>query len=221
MRELTVYGGKGARVILLQPVDEHDAEELEAEYKEITERVGVPVLLAAFPIGSWQSELSPWEAPPVFGSESFGSGASATLAELTNEVLPGLRRQYDLDDTVPVILGGYSLAGLFALWAGYTADNFRGIAAASPSVWFPDWIRYASEHSCPADCVYLSLGDREERARNPVMASVGRCIREQYAILESAGVPCVLEWNEGNHFRDSGLRTAKAFAWCVLQIADI
>jgi predicted alpha/beta superfamily hydrolase len=114
-----------------------------------------------------------------------------------------------------VFLGGYSLAGLFALWAGYQTDSFRGIAAASPSVWFPGFTEYMKENELRADAVYLSLGDREEKTRNPVMARVGDAIRETYDHLRKTGTDCVLEWNKGNHFKDADLRTAKAFAWLM------
>ena len=65
------------------------------------------------------------------------------------------------------------------------------------------------------DTVYLSLGDKEEKARNPVLASVGDRIREAYLLLKDRGLNCILEWNEGNHFKDPDLRTAKAFAWVL------
>ena len=63
--------------------------------------------------------------------------------------------------------------------------------------------------------MYLSLGNKEERSRNAVMAAVGDRIRETYEILRNQEIPCTLEWNEGNHFRDSELRTAKAFSWVL------
>ena len=75
----------------------------------------------------------------------------------------------------------------------------------------------SSGHSCRTPAVYLSLGDREERTRNRTMAQVGDAIREQYRKLSSEGVPSVLEWNPGNHFRDAGLRTAKGFSWLILR----
>ena len=89
------------------------------------------------------------------------------------------------------------------------------MAAASPSVWFPGFEEYmkASQIKCPK--VYLSLGDKEERTRNPVMSSVGSRIRSAEQLLKSQNVCCTLEWNPGNHFRDSDLRTAKAFAWLL------
>ena len=63
-----------------------------------------------------------------------------------------------------------------------------------------------------AKAVYLSLGDREERAKNPVMATVGDCIRTQYDRLRERSA-CTLQWNPGNHFRDAEQRTAAGFLW--------
>ncbi|MBQ3918704.1 MAG: esterase, partial [Oscillospiraceae bacterium] len=61
----------------------------------------------------------------------------------------------------------------------------------------------------------LSLGDREEKTRNAVMASVGDCIRRGYHMLSEQGVDTILEWNQGNHFREPDIRTAKAFSWML------
>ena len=62
------------------------------------------------------------------------------------------------------------MAGLFSLWAAYQTDAFAGVAAASPSIWFPDFLQYMKEHDIRTESVYLSLGDREEKTRNLVMA---------------------------------------------------
>ena len=59
---------------------------------------------------------------------------------------------------------------------------------------------------------FLSLGDREEKTRNKVMATVGDRIKMQYDNLYN---DCVLEWNSGNHFADPDKRTAKGFAWLI------
>ena len=111
------------------------------------------------------------------------------------------------------IIGGYSLAGLFALWAAYQTDVFAAVAAASPSIWFPGFVDFMKENEIRCKAVYLSLGDKEEKARNPVMASVGACIREASEVLKNKEVNTILEWNPGNHFKDADIRTARAFAW--------
>ena len=119
------------------------------------------------------------------------------------------------DASMRLLLGGYSLAGLFALWTAYQTDAFDGIAAASPSVWYPQWIDYASEKRPLVKSIYLSLGDKEDKARNPVMAQVGKAIRKQHELLSGQEINTILEWNAGNHFVDSEKRMAQGFAWLL------
>ena len=207
--ELFIYGDPAAKTVLVQPVDEADLALIEDEVDAIAARSKKPFCLHAFSVDSWNGDLSPWRVPFVFGSEPFLGGAADTLAEL----LP-----HCSDPTKTYLIGGYSLAALFALWSAYQTDVFRGVAAASPSVWYPNFVEYMTARPILADAVYLSLGDKEENARNAVLSTVGNRIRDAHAQLLSQGVSCTLEWNEGNHFRDSDLRTAKAFAWLLDKI---
>ena len=200
------FGNPDSEIVLIQPVDDHDLAGIENEFAAILSSCRINCRLTAVKVDDWNKELSPWEAPAVFGKESFGNGAAKKLGELLD--LCG-------DKSKTYYIGGYSLAGLFALWAVYQTDIFAGAAAASPSMWFPGFAEYMKENRIKTDTVYLSLGDREERARNPVMATVGERIREAYTLLRENGVNCILEWNEGNHFKDADLRTAKAFAWVL------
>lgn len=214
-QSVTVYSVPAPRVLFLQPVDEHDAALLDREVEAMA-GCRLPFALAALEVRDWNRDLSPWAAPPVFGKTPFGGGAQETLRFFAEKLLPELRRWLAPADDLPLCLGGYSLAGLFALWAATETPLFSGVATASPSVWFPGWVDYSRAHPIRARAVYLSLGDREERAKNPVMAAVGDCIRAQYALLRD-GYTATLEWNPGNHFQDSELRTAKAFLWLAEQ----
>lgn len=107
------------------------------------------------------------------------------------------------------------MAGLFSLWAACQTDIFSGVAAASPSMWFPGFLDYMKEHPVHCRAVYLSLGEKEEKVSNPVLKTVGDCIREGHELIIAQGADCKLEWNEGNHFREPDRRTAKAFAWLM------
>jgi Predicted hydrolase of the alpha/beta superfamily len=204
--EVQEYGNQTAHNVLIQPVGDHDEELTEREIEAIRERYGDTFRLITFKVDDWNRDLSPWEAPAVFGREGFGNGAADTLHEIL---------AYCGDRTKTYYLGGYSLAGLFSLWAAYQTDLFRGIAAASPSMWFPGLADYMKEHVIRTKRVYLSLGDREEKTRNPVMATVGDRIREAHALFREQGIDCLLEWNEGNHFANADTRTAKAFRWVM------
>ena len=197
------FGDPKAPVCLIQPVDDHDLEGIRNEYEKIRELTGMDFCLTAIKVNDWNKDLSPWEAPAVFGIENFGSGASDTLKEILSLCTDKDKKYY---------IGGYSLAGLFSLWASVQTDRFEGVAAASPSVWFPDFLEYIRERKPLCKKIYLSLGDKEEKTRNPVMATVGDKIRELDSFLVQEDFDCVLEWNEGNHFKDFDIRTAKAFA---------
>lgn len=203
-----IYGDPEAPRILIQPVDDHDLSGIENEFAKIREIAGDDLCLIAFQVSDWNHDLSPWTAPAVFGKEDFGDGARSTLEDILEEVK---------DDNKSYYIGGYSLAGLFALWAVCQTDAFAGAAAASPSVWFPGFTDYVKENPVRTGSVYLSLGDKEERTRNPVMATVGDRIRELYEHLSGQNIRCVLEWNAGNHFMEADIRTAKAFAWLLKQ----
>ncbi len=212
-KECYVFSHPAASCLLIQPVDDHDLELLEKEVEMIGALTGKPFSFVAFRIEDWNEELTPWAAPPAFGRVPFGDGARQTLTFVTDRLLPAMQGRGLV--VSHCLLGGYSLAGLFALWAGYQCDRFQGFAAVSPSVWYPGWIEYVATRKTFANAVYLSLGDKEERARNPVMAQVGNAIRRQHELLSAQSVDTILEWNPGNHFVDSEKRMAKGFAWTV------
>ena len=213
-RPCRIYGEAHAEYLLLQMTGEHELQSMESEIAAIAQS-GQNFLFAAIPVESWNDALSPWEAPAVWGKQGFGGKAAETLCFLTEQVIPTLKQQYPLPENVKIILGGYSLAGLFALWASTQTKLFYGIAAASPSVWFLGWMEFEQRHPIQAQRVYLSLGDREERTRNAVMAVVGDNIRTLHSQLTECSIDCTLEWNSGGHFKDADMRTAKAFRWMM------
>jgi predicted alpha/beta superfamily hydrolase len=200
------YGNPEADTVLIQPTGEHEMASLENEVREIEKRTSKEFRFIATKVENWNDDLSPWKAPAVFKTEDFCGGASKTLENIIALCADKNRKYY---------IGGYSLAGLFALWVACQTDIFSGVAAASPSVWFPGFIDYMKTYKMKSQNVYLSLGDREEKTRNPVMAQIGNCIKEEYRCLLENGINCILEWNKGNHFKEADIRTAKAFAWIL------
>lgn len=143
--------------------------------------------------------------------------AEETLAYIEDVLLPCIRRAYG---DMPCVLAGYSLGGLFALWAAYRTESFDGICAVSPSLWVRGWDAYAEGRVACADAVYLSLGDKEERARNVRMAAVGDCVRRQASRLtrQFTEGKTVFEWNRGGHFDDEPGRMARGLAWTAERV---
>ena len=201
--EIYEFGDKTSNIVLLQPIDGHSLDSMEHEL----ELIGEGIKLTTFVVDDWNKDLSPWKALAVFGKEDFGDGAKKTLDEML---------RYCQDSSKAYYVGGYSLAGLFSLWSVYQTDVFKGVAAVSPSMWFPGFIDYMKDNEIKCANIYLSLGNKEEKARNPVMATVGDCIRQAEKMLRDEHKNCILEWNEGNHFKDPDIRTARGFAWNLL-----
>ncbi len=232
------FGNPEASTVFIQVVGEHDLAGVEKEVAQIQKISGnMDFRLIAFKVNDWNSELSPWKAPAVFGDEDFDEGAEKTLDEIldyiaeinkeTNFIIARSNTNVSTDTNIytdtPIhrnndkifYIGGYSLAGLFSLWAIYRTDVFSGAAAASPSAWFPGFIDYMKNNETKSDKIYLSLGDKEEKTRNPVMSTVGDRIRNMQDLLKAQGKDCILEWNQGNHFREPDLRMAKGFSWLL------
>lgn len=156
--KIITYGNPSASTVFIQPVGDHDLEEMEIEIAEIRKQVQTDFQLIAVKVNDWNHDLSPWKAPAVFGKDGFGDGAEDMLQFILRQCADHSKTYY---------AGGYSMAGLFSLWAAYQTDAFAGVAAASPSIWFPDFLQYMKEHDIRTESVYLSLGDREEKTRNP------------------------------------------------------
>lgn len=203
-------------VLLVEAIDARELEGLDAELSAIKEGCKHRLAYVALIVEDWNTELAPWTAAPVFGKVPFGDGARNTLEIIKDGVIHEMRHRFGSLKGADVIIGGYSLAGLFALWCCYECDLFTGVAAASPSVWYPEWMRYIGSHNPNAKRIYLSLGDAEAKTKNETMATVEQNIRAMSDMIkELPGVESTLIFNPGGHFKDPALRTAQAFIWAL------
>lgn len=218
-RTCRLFGSDRPACILIQPSARHEQATLESETRQIAHLSPLPFVLATIELADWMTDLMPWPDGNMSRDPEAGKHGQDTLEYVLLSLIPALQQRYG---PLPVILGGYSLGGLFALWASAQTDGFQAVAAASPSVWIKDWIPFAKRHAPLADTVYLSLGDQEEKVKNQAIARVGDCLREQYALLREQLPPerCTLVWEQGHHFYDNDGRLARAFAWCMERMAE-
>ena len=202
-RTCRLFGSDNPDCLLIQPSARHETATLEAEAAQIAVLSQTPFVLATVELEDWIIDLMPWPDRNISREEEAGRHAPDTLHYILDALIPELKRRFG---DRPIILGGYSLGGLFALFA-----------AASPSVWIKDWIPFARKNIPAAESVYLSLGRREEHVKNQAIARVGDCLREYDALLQAQLGPAhrTLVWEEGNHFTDNEGRLARAFAWCL------
>ena len=219
-RPCMVYAMPEPRCLVLTTLGAHERKDFETLAQMLTKQTSVPFVLAAFTISDWEAELAPWADSALSQRLEVGTQAGATLEFVANALLPEMQGLYG---TLPVILGGYSLAGLFALWAAYQLPLFAAVAAASPSVWISDWMPFVQSRTLLTPKVYLSLGIKEEKTRNSALAQVGDNIRAYHDLLtRSLGEEhTALVWHNGGHFTDCTLRLAQALAWCINRITSL
>ena len=122
----------------------------------------------------WEENFSPWCAPRVFAKgPNFGNGAQKTLDTFINQVIPWAESELREPPAYRALVG-YSLAGLFSLWAGVSpqvthgvsqqvarglqpgtatgapatpqpAATFQRFGAVSGSFWFPGLLDYVDQ----------------------------------------------------------------------------
>ena len=160
---------------------------------------------------NWDHDMSPWYCPPLSaGDTPCTGGADEYLQLLLTEILPEAEKRLS---GKPAFLGiaGYSLAGLFALYAAYRCAAFDRIASISGSLWFPDFMEYALSHEMPKrpEKLYLSLGDREACTKNSLLKTVQTNTETLAGHYRDLGCAVTWELNPGNHFRDAERRSAK------------
>ena len=195
--------------VFIWGLDMNHGETAESLFDEVKALTNNDFSLAVFDVTDWNAQFSPWSVPPVFGKDAFSGKGNDTLRFLEDEFLPEIKSKFSKSE---VFLTGYSLAGLFSLWALYETDKFNGAVCCSSSLWFDKWDEYASLHRIKSpSTIYMSLGDREEKTKNKVMSKVGDRTRRQAEILkEDPNVEKLyFEWNEGGHFVEPLKRVAK------------
>jgi predicted alpha/beta superfamily hydrolase len=180
-----------------------------------------PFTLAAIGDVDWNNDMTPWPHNPVFkGDDGYKGGAPQFLDLLINNVIPYVESVVG-DKPAAAILAGYSLGGLFSAWSLFQKTPFTGFISASGSLWFPDFLSYATNTRSTNNCfVYLSLGDKEEISKNKVLSTVGDCTKKFYELLKERNVPCMYEMNKGNHFVEADLRTAKGIIATLGQVQN-
>ena len=206
-------GISGVPVIYLNTYSEEGQQVFEA-----AQAAGYPPFtLVAISDLDWNHDMAPWASPAAFKKGTpFTGGADDYLRLLVDEIIPEAEK--DLA-TPPAWRGiaGYSLAGLFALYAIYRTDVFSRVGCMSGSLWFPGFKEYIFSHEPkkPPDCIYFSLGDKEAKTRNPVLKTVQENTETIRAFYQSKGIDTVFRLNPGNHFVQGIRRTVAGIQWLL------
>lgn len=216
-KHIEIFTGKstsnGLPLVLLNTF----ADEAKCVWQKCKEIECPPFTLACISGMDWNADLSPWDIPPLRKNDRpFSGKADSYLKFLTEKALPAISQKLPAPQAYTV-LAGYSLAGLFALYAPHKTKIFPRIVAASPSAWFPRFVDFVKNtpFATKPDRIYLSLGDSESKTKNPLLSTVQANAEILEAFYTSQKIKSIFDLNNGNHFTENELRIAKGIKWVL------
>lgn len=164
------------------------------------------------PVGDWGDNLTPWPAGSAFrGRPDYGGNAATTLEWLTANAMPSLERGWHLSPSRRAVCG-YSLGGLFSLYAFAHAGVFDACGCISGSVWYPGWVDHlravctAPGTDLSGRFAFLSVGSREKHAPQPMLRSVEDNMGACAMILRGCGCEVAFEVGPGSHMQHEAER---------------
>lgn len=206
---IRLYGTeKGSPLIIMNTAGTESSAVFECA-KKLT---ASPFTLASVSGIKWNDEMTPWPSPPVSSWDTPYSGlADKYLSQLEETIIPEIISRLGAEPEY-IAAAGYSLGGLFALYALFRSDIFSRAASISGSLWYPGFADFAGANELKGSpsLIYVSLGDREAKKGSPVMRSVQEKTESIVSAFRQKGLNVIFEMNTGSHFSQSEMRTAKA-----------
>ena len=189
-----MYSQQEPEYLLIQPTARHESAAIDREMELIASHCGHRFVMAAFWVDDWALGLMPWHDDAVSRREAVGQHGTDTLRYVCDVLMPWLGRHYG---PLPVVLGGYSLGGLFALWASCLCEGICGVAAASPSVWIEGWMEFGIWNILPSRISELIASVQlisSRAAIRPLPSAVGTSVCEITATSEFASCALICPW---------------------------
>ena len=158
----------------------------------------------------WNDMLTPWKAPALTPKESdFKGKAKDFLANLLGDVFVNTEQSLRLTHPKRHLVG-ISLAGLFAVWASTATSKFTSVASISGSFWYDGFTEWLKDQELHAERYFLSLGNKEVKAKNERLANIGACTEATLQIIQDKNKEVTFVTDEGNHFEFFRERLEKA-----------
>lgn len=147
----------------------------------------------------WDNDLTPWITEGINKKDSPFRGHSAFfLKNFIKDHIRSIETEHKLVNPERTLVG-VSLSGLFAIWSAFNTDAFTNIISLSGSLWYEglvSWIK-SNKLNPSVKKIYLALGDKERKVKEPRFAIVQDATEEIVSCLEKElnAVKYVLEHN--------------------------
>lgn len=164
-------------------------------------------------------DYTPW---PLQASETmpmdFEGKAEEHLSFISTHVIPFCESEYGLASSAEKrVIGGYSLGGLFSLYAAVNTDLFGTVLSCSSSLWYPDFLDYLKEHPFKAahPKLYMSVGDQEGTTATNLTAdqTLNTLALKDWIEPKFQAGDFQFTLEEGNHGNDIPGRAWRAVEW--------
>ena len=164
-------------------------------------------------------DYTPW---PLQASETmpmdFEGKAEEHLTFITTHVIPFCESEYGFNSSAEKrVIGGYSLGGLFSLYAAVNTDLFGTVLSCSSSLWYPDFLDYLKEHPFKAahPKLYMSVGDQEGTTATNLTAdqTLNTLALKDWIEPKFQAGDFQFTLEEGNHGNDIPGRAWRAVEW--------
>ena len=193
-------------LLLPEKMKEADMDWLEVQVQKY------PVNIVAISGMKWNDMMTPWKAPALNPKEDdFKGKAKDFLASLLGDIFVNTEQSLRLTHPKRHLIG-ISLSGLFAVWASTMTGKFNSVASISGSFWYDGFSEWLKEQDIRCERLFLSLGDKEVKAKNERLSSVGVHTQEVVKILEDKSKEVTFLTDEGNHFDFFRERLEKAIS---------
>ena len=212
-----VSPGEGERALLVTCCGDELEAMLPAIEAVLAPKIGRsvrPFALASLPEVDWDADYTPWPSDELNGRHMAGH-ADALLDETQGPLLEAARVR--LGGVAQTGVLGYSLGGLFALYAASREGApFDCAASVSGALWYEGFVDYAAQAAFPKlTRAYVSLGLKEAKTSRGPMGRGKAAAEAVHSLLAVRLGPenAAFEWNNGNHFFEVPQRVAKAIEY--------
>ncbi|MDO4203945.1 MAG: hypothetical protein Q4D07_05600 [Selenomonadaceae bacterium] len=170
----------------------------------------LPLNVAVVDPGVWEDALTPWPEPGLSSKgPQFGGKGRDLIRAYWKKIIPKAEQMVVIKPCCRII-SGYSLAGLWGVYAGWESGLFERVAVASASLWYEGFLDYlkTKEPASSLRRIHMALGRKEAKARNPRLARIGEATAEARTLMQQKGVTSNLVMTEGGHFTNAASRLA-------------
>ena len=200
--------------LIVIPSFEDNASQIIEKVKLLTDKDFSLLIIYGF---EWNNNLSPYKASAIFkGASDFKGEAKDFLDSVILKLISEVTTKENIRPIYNALIG-YSMAGLFAVYALFKTDAFLKVGSVSGSLWYPNFIDFIknSEVLHSISTFYMSLGDKEKKTKNQMMSQVETNSLIIFDRISSKILHSKFEFNKGNHFQDETFRVARCIVYLL------